>query len=950
VASPTLRPAGGRPGDPALAEALGRALQGEVLFEPADRARYATDASIYQIEPLGVVCPRDAADVAAALAVAREAGVSVIARGAGTSQAGQTVGRSLVMDMSRWLTGRGELDLEARTVWVEPGLVLDDLNRALRPHGLFYPVDVSTASRATLGGMTANNACGARSLRYGVSIDNVLEIEALLADGTSLRCGPVTTESALTSGLRAIARREAGEIARRWPRTARQVGGYALDRVAAEGPFNLASLLVGSEGTLACFTRIKLQLHPLPRHKLMGVCHFPSFRGAMAAAAPIVALGPTCVELVDRSILELARAIPAFAEKLGRFVRGAPDALLLVEFAGEDAARNRADLVRLHALMGDLGLPGAVLDAVEPRLQAEITELRTAGLNIAMSMRGAGKPVSFIEDCAVPLAHLADYTAALDELFARHGTSGTWYAHAAVGCLHVRPILNLRLERDRRAMRAIAEEAVALVRRFKGTHSGEHGDGLARSEWHERVFGTALVRAFEEVKDLFDPTGLLNSTPSKIVRAPPMDSPELLRAAPGADAPPLRAVLDWSAWGGLLGAAEMCNNNGACRAAAGGVMCPSFRATRAERDVTRGRANVLRWALTGRLGADALASPAMRAAMDLCVGCKACRRECPTGVDMARMKLELRAHWAARDGVSLRDRLIAELPRLAPWAARLRTLVNRADRLPGGWRGRLGLAAGRSLPRWRRPWRGLPPSGAAPAAVLFADCFNRYLEPDNLRAAERVVRALDLRPVDATPAARRPLCCGRTYLAAGLVERARAEARRTLAALRPLAAAGLSILGLEPACVLTFRDELPALLPDEPPLAVVLLAELVAGRADRLPPLAPVTGRVLLHGHCHERAHGCLPAVEASLALIPGLAVETLDGSCCGMAGSFGYEAEHAALSRAMAEASLLPALRAAPDARIAAGGVSCRQQIRDLAGREALHPVRLLAEALPAG
>ena len=590
--------------------------RGEVLLEPFDRGRYSTDASIYQVEPQAVVVPRTDADVQAALALAREFGVPVTARGGGTSQAGQTVGDGLIIDYSKHLAEVVELDPAARTVWVEPGLVLDRLNRFLRPHGLFFPVDISTSSRATLGGMAANNACGARSIRYGIMVDNLLAIDGLLADGGTVRFDEVpgnlgsTGASAryleLVQTARAIADREAGAIAAGFPKILRRVGGYNLDRVQPAG-HNMAQLLVGSEGTLALFRRLLLKLQPLPRHRVLGVCHFPTFYDAMASTKAIVELGPSAVELVDRAILELGRQIPAYRPLIERFVRGAPDALLLVEFAGDEPEPQIAQLRRLRELMADLGFRGAVVEATKPAAQSGIWEVRKAGLNIVMSMKGAGKPVSFIEDCAVPLEHLADYTARLTELFARHGTSGTWYAHASVGCLHVRPILNLKQEKDVKAMRAIAEEAFAMVRAYKGAHSGEHGDGLVRSEFHEAMFGDRLVRAFEQVKQAFDPEGVLN--PGKIVGAPRMDDRTLFRYPPGYRAAPIETALDWSAWGGFLGAAEMCNNNGACRKDEPGVMCPSYRVTRDEQHVTRGRANTLRLALSGQLGPDALTAP-----------------------------------------------------------------------------------------------------------------------------------------------------------------------------------------------------------------------------------------------------------------------------------------------------------------------------------------------------
>ena len=592
---------------------LRREIRGEVLFDAFSRGRYSTDASIYQIEPLGVVIPRDRADAAAAIAIAREEGVPVLPRGAGTSQCGQTVARALVIDCSRHMDQVVSVDVEARRARVEPGVVLDRLNRRLRQHKLFFPVDPSTASRATLGGMTANNSCGSRSLRYGNMVHNVRGVEALLADGTSAWFGAVADNfddnamperyRDLVRRMRALHRREADEIARRFPQVLRRVGGYninSIDGDGSRGGHNMARLLVGSEGTLAFFNEIELELQPIPAHRVLGICHFPSFYSAMEATRKIVELGPSAVELVDRTMIDLSRDIPMFRAVVDRFVQGAPAALLLTEFAGDDPAENLRRLKALHELMGDLGFPGGVVDAIDPAFQAAVLEVRAQGLNIMMSMKGDGKPISFLEDCAVRLEDLADYTDRLTHIFEKHGTYGTWYAHASVGCLHVRPVLNLKQELEVKKMRAIAEEAFAMVREYKGSHSGEHGDGLVRSEFHEAMFGGRLVRAFEEVKDAFDPHGLFN--PGKIVRPPKMDDRSLFRFKPDYRPLPIATALDWSEWGGFAAAAEMCNNNGACRVRDPGVMCPSFRATGDERHLTRGRANTLRLALSGQLG------------------------------------------------------------------------------------------------------------------------------------------------------------------------------------------------------------------------------------------------------------------------------------------------------------------------------------------------------------
>ncbi|MGI4954689.1 MAG: FAD-binding and (Fe-S)-binding domain-containing protein, partial [Janthinobacterium lividum] len=610
------------------------------------------------------------------------------------------------------------------------------------------------------------------------------------------------------------------------------------------------------------------------------------------------------------------------------------------------------------AMMADLGWPGAVVRATDPGFQAAIAEVREAGLNIMMSMRGDGKPVSFIEDCAVGLDDLADYTERLNDVFARHGTKGTWYAHASVGCLHVRPVLNMKDPADVRTMRAVAEECFALVREYKGSHSGEHGDGIVRSEFHQEMFGSRIVRAFEAVKDVFDPGALLN--PNRIVRPPRMDDRSLFRYGPDYAADPaFTPALDWSGYpgpqGGMLSAVEMCNNNGTCRGFHAGTMCPSYRVTREEQHLTRGRANTLRLALTGQLGADAMAGDDVAEALSLCVSCKACKRECPTGVDMAKMKVEALAARAARHGIPLRARLVAELPRLARMASRMAPLANLRNRVGLLRRlgGRIGLAPERPLPAWSTdPFRdseAVAPPAPRGDVLLLADTFNRYFEPENLRAAVRVLRAAGFRAV-LPEAGGRPVCCGRTYLSAGMVDRARQEAARTLAALD----GPLPVVGLEPSCLLTLRDEFRSLLPGEAAEALsnraMLLSEFLA-RHDAKLDLHEVAPRAHVHGHCHQKAFGAFPDAVAALRRVPGLDVQPIQSSCCGMAGAFGYQSETQDASLAMAEAGLLPAVRAAAgEDLIVADGTSCRHQIADLSGRRAVHSVQVLDRALRGG
>ena len=967
-----------------LEDRLAREITGDVFFDSFNRGRYATDASFYQIMPAGVVVPRSIDEALRALSICRDAGRIVTPRGGGTSQCGQTVNDGIVVDFSKHLNRLISLDVENRSCVVEPGIVLDDLNRQLKKHGLWFPVDVSTASRATIGGMAGNNSCGGRSLRYGTMRDNTISMDAALADGRLLHFGEVPQDlerlNSRNGGLDLfhdmldLGEREAAEIAEKFPKVQRRVGGYNLDAlVPRNAPNNLAHLLVGSEGTLAFTAQVELKLWPVIRNKVLGVCHFGSFYEAMDSAQHLVKLRPIAVELVDRTMLSLGREIAMFQPIIATAIRGDPDAVLIVEFAEEDQAENLTRLKQLAELMADLGFGwdqprrkwGGVVEITEPGLQTAIAEFRAAGLNVMMSMKQGGKPVSFVEDCAVPLPHLADYTERLNAIFAKHGTSGTMYAHASEGCLHVRPVLNLKLEKDVKAMRAIAEETFAMVREYKGSHSGEHGDGIVRSEFHEIMFGERIIADFREVKQRFDPENLLN--PGKIVDAPKMDDRTLFRFSPDYRVSELKTALDWSAYpgagGGFQGAVEMCNNNGACRKLEGGVMCPSYRTTRNEKDVTRGRANTLRLAISGQLGRDALSSDEMMDTLKLCVSCKACRHECPTGVDMAKMKIEVLAARAAKHGLSLRDRLVGYLPHYAALASRFAPLANWRNNSPllrKLFEKFAGISAQRALPKWRRDVfkAGVetmgPPDGRE--VVLFTDTFNRAYERENLEAALRVLLAGGYRVHIPEPADHgRPLCCGRTFLSAGLVDRARSELDRLVATYAPFAQRGVPIVGLEPSCLLTLRDELLSLRSDETAKTIsaqallleeFLVREATAGRL-RLP-LGPIAGKALVHGHCHQKSFGAFRSVEQALRLIPDLNVETIESSCCGMAGAFGYGAETYQASMDMAELSLLPAIRRAEKAAlIVADGTSCRHQIADGTDRAALHVARVLAMSL---
>jgi FAD/FMN-containing dehydrogenase/Fe-S oxidoreductase len=964
-----------------LAEKLIRDVDGEIMFDAASRGRYATDASIYQIMPIGVVVPRTMDAALSAIQIAAEQGVAILPRGGGTSQCGQTVGAALIIDNSKFLNSLIDFNAATKRATVQPGMVLDHLNAKLKSSGLWFPVDVSTSAQATIGGMAGNNSCGSRSLFYGNMVHNVAAIEAVLADGavekfselcSEIESGRSTRYRDLLRGIRAICEREKDEIAARFPRLLRRVAGYNIDIFAPRDPLNystpvpnLAHLLVGSEGTLAYFKSLELKLSPLPKHKVLGVINFPTFHQSMELTQHIVKLGPVAVELVDRTMIDLSRSNPAFRPTIDAALIDEPDAILLVEFAGDDLATLKQKLDDLMQLMADLGLPKSVVKMTDAALQKALWDVRKAGLNIMMSMKGEGKPVSFIEDCCVPLEHLAEYTSRLTDVFTKHGTKGTWYAHASVGTLHVRPILNMRADGAAK-MRAIAEEAAELVREYKGTYSGEHGDGLVRSEWIAPFFGPRLTAALGEIKQLFDPNNLMN--PGKIVNPSKQHDRSLFRFQPGYTTQKIATVLDWKNEEGFAGAVEMCNNNGHCRKFDAGTMCPSYRATGDEQHLTRGRANTLRLAISGQLGADGFTSDAVKDAMDLCVGCKGCKRECPTGVDMAKMKIEFLHHYKKQHGYTWADKLVAYLPRYAPIASKAAWILNLRDVVPGAaWLSEklFGFSAKRTLPKWQsRPSADLAPSPAgegwdegAREVVLFADTFNNYFEPENLVAARRVLEAAGYAiHVAQVKNESRPLCCGHTFLASGMVDEAKKEARRTIDALMPFVERGIAVVGLEPSCLLTLRDEFIAMFPEPKTeklaansflLEEFLVREKNAGRLNlNLKPLDKK--HALLHGHCHQKAFGVMSSVEEVLSWIPELNTATIESSCCGMAGAFGYETVHFDVSMKMGELSLLPKVRNADiDTLIVADGTSCRHQIHDGAKKVSVHVAVVLASAL---
>ena len=957
----------------ALRRELVSQLAGEVRFDKVSRALYSTDASVYQIEPLGVVVARSREDVIRTVQVCSQLRCPITARGGGTSQAGQAIGPGLQLDTSKFFNRLLEVNAAERWARVEPGIVLDELNEQLQPHELQFAPDVSTSNRATLGGMMANNSCGARSVLYGKTIDHVLEQHVVLADGNVAHLRPLAPEEleAVSRGhsleaagyraVREVAAACAEEIERRFPKILRRVGGYNLDAfLHHDQPFNLAKLMVGSEGTLGVVVEAKLKLVPIPRTSVLLVIHFTDLLPALAATPAILGHQPSAIELLDKFILDSTRQQPSL-ESLRDFIRGDPGALLIVEFQGEnqESLLEQVDSLELDLKSKQLGYH--YHRALDPVAQGRIWSLRRGALGLSMAMKGDAKSFSFVEDTAVAPEKLRDYIERFLQLVRRHGTTAGVYAHASVGCLHVRPVVNLKTEAGVRQFEAIASDVADLVLEYGGAISGEHGDGLVRSPFMRRMFGPTLYEAFRTIKRAFDPLGIFN--PGKIVDSPPLTAN--LRYGPSYQTPDPPTFFDYSEYGGLGRAVEMCSGLGACRKKLTGTMCPSYMATLEEMHTTRGRANVLLLAMAGRLGEARLTDEQVLQTLDLCLECRACKSECPVGVDMARYKSEFLAAYWERNRISGQAWLLGHLHAISQWGSRSAPLSNWIVR---SWPVRQlnemlwGMDARRKLPLWRRPtlahWFGRRNgvsrlSGDAPRVVLFNDTFTNYYESDVGIAAVELLEAAGI-GVDLGQHG----CCGRPLISQSLLSKAREGAAANAEILFPSAAQGKKILFCEPSCLSAMREDAPALLRGEAQSRAMVVAracmlleefletEWQSGRVELA--LQPGPRKVLLHGHCHQKAMGLLPATRALLGRIPSCTVVDLDAGCCGMAGSFGYLRNHYDLSRKIAEQRLLPAVRSKePETVLAAPGVSCRHQVEDFSGEKAVHPAVLLRSLL---
>ena len=939
--------------NPDLISDLQRALGGDnAKADRMTRLLYSTDASNYQIMPLAVTFPRDADDVVAAHEIARKHDVPVLPRGGGSALAGQAVGEAVVLDFTRHMRRVRGINSETQTVDVEPGVILGSLNKQLSPLNLMFGPDPASAERAAIGGIIGNNATGAHSIRYGMTADHVKRLQVVTAEGELLWLDESNASlDAIRSTVSDLVTEHQPLIQARYPKTWRTVAGYALDKIDASN-VNLNWLLCGSEGTLATVVRAELGLVESPgiANKRLALAHFDTLRASLEATPRILELQPAAIELMDKFLLDKTRAAAGYRERL-TFVDGDPEAILLVEFTGDEKELD-AKIAELKRHLLRLGHHGAVTVASTPAQQADVWTVRKAGLGLMMSDRSAAKPISFIEDAAVPVENLADYISDVERIIYDNDTTYAIYAHASAGCLHIRPLIDLRTLKGRDQYRTIADAVAATVKKYQGSITGEHGQGIARGEFSEYLFGPELMDAFRQVKRAFDPDNRMN--PGKVIDAPKMDDADLLRYSPAYEVMDVPTRLDWSADQGFAGAVEMCNGAGVCRKEGDGTMCPSYQATLDEAHSTRGRANALRAAISGKLPGD-LGNPALKEVFDLCLSCKACASECPSSVDVAKLKSEFMAAWHDRHGIPLATRIFGNIHRVNQIAGMAPRLSNALLTHPLGKFGAdmLGIPTQRPMPRYAAKSFSADayPLHAAPDAALIVDTFTQWNHPEIGHAAMRLAEMLGIRlNVTRLPG---QACCGRPAISKGLLDTAKQLARTNVISLRQ-AQQDTPLLFIEPSCQSAFTDDYPALVdPNIQGEAKALaarcqsvesfFAQKLAERACELPWRGD-SQRILLHGHCHQKALWGTADTLKLLRRIPGAQVSEMNTGCCGVAGSFGYE--HVELSLKIAEDRLLPTIRNNPDAIIVAPGASCRAQIHD-AGYAAQHPIQAVLTAL---
>ena len=969
--------------EPALEQLLTNTLEGEVRFDTYSKALYSTDASLYQIEPIGVVIPKHKQDVIKTIQLAAERKIPILPRGGGTSLAGQSVGEAIVIDMSKYMNQLIEVNVDEHWARVQPGIILDELNQLLKPHGLMYAPDVATSSRANVGGTIGNNSAGSHSLIYGKTIDHVMSLDLVLANGDEITAEPLSfTEVAAKkekSSLEANIYRElcricdenTDEIRKRYPRILRRVAGYNLDEYVTDAgtkevtpyrrdgcdahrPFSLAKIVVGSEGTLATIVEAKVNLVPIPKMTSLCVVHFESIIDAMEAMQPILDCNPTAVELIDKTILSMAQGSIEFS-RLTSFIQGEPEALLAVEFYGETDTELHQQIDHLENSLKTAGFGYAYVRCFSAEEKSQVWETRKAGLGLLMGMKGDAKPIGFVEDAAVPIENLPEYVRRFDEIVTKHDTTASYYAHASVGLLHNRPIINLKSESDVQKMHSIASEVRDLLLDLDGAMSGEHGDGLVRSEWIESMFGPQIYQALREVKNTFDPDGIMN--PGKIIDPPPMT--ENLRFGPKYNTIKIDTYFDFSSQDGFGRAIEMCNGVGACRKTLTGTMCPSFIATREEEHSTRGRANALRSVISGALPHTDFTSERLYDVLDLCLGCKACKAECPSNVDMAKIKYEMLAHYRKANGLPLRNRLFGEIGSLAVFGSAFAPVSNWATNNPLSKfiaEKIIGVDRRRDMPtfvhntfeKWFR--KRHTPQTSNKKVVLFHDTFMNYSEPNIGKAAVQVLESAGYEII--LP---KKQCCGRPLISEGMLDKAIENANYNIEQLHPYVEEGIPIVGCEPSCTSALTDDYVELINTPKAKRVAentysLEEFLIQAHENNDLTLTYETEprEILLHGHCHQRALDGIQPVQQMLELPPTHNVTVIDSSCCGMAGSFGYEKAHYEISMKIGELRLFPTIREqSGEFTLTASGFSCRHQLEHGTSILPKHPIEVLNESI---
>ena len=945
---------------------LKKRVEGDIYFDRYSRLLYSTDASIYQIEPIGVVVPRHKGDVQAVVELANKFSVPVLPRGGGTSLAGQTVGHALVLDFSKYMQNVLEVNQEELWCRVQPGLVQDELNAYVRSMGLQFGPDTSTSNRATIGGMIGNNSAGAHSLTYGKTLDHVIELTVLLSDGSEVVLKELSSdalegksqadslEGRVHREVARLAQEHRSEILARYPKIMRRVSGYNLDEFIKPQPFNLSRILVGSEGTLGTVVEAKMRLVPKPKWTALDVVHFDDDLVALRASQVILETAPYALESTDKMILNLARGNIVQSQRLG-FVQGNPSSLLMVEYAGDTEAQVKEQVYKLEEVRKAQHIGYAATLAFKPEEVKAVWGVRKAGLGLLLGTKGDKKPIAFVEDTAVAPAKLPEFIKRFREIITRHDAIAGYYGHCSVGCMHIRPLIDLKEASEMKKMVSIADAISDLVLEFNGAMSGEHGDGLARSHFNQKLFGAVLYEAFRQVKRVFDPKNLMN--PGKIVDAPAMT--ESLKISPRYQTWQPETTLDFTGQGGFARAVEMCSGMGECRKKLDGTMCPSYMGTLDEEHSTRGRANALRAVLSGKVPKEEFTGKRLHDVMDLCLECKACKAECPSNVDMAKLKYEFLDHYHRVNGLPLRNRLFGGIERLNRIGSQFAPLSNWVvgsglnrwlmEKLAGIDRRRpLPQFAGVTFEDW---FDGRKPEGdgAKGEVVLFHDTFNNFNTPNVAVATTRLLERLGYHVLLVNKR-----CCGRPMISKGMLGEAKNNAAWNVDQLAEYAERGVPIVGMEPSCLLTLRDEYPDFLRTNDAKLVArnsfLLEEFLLQERDtgKVSLSFGANGRkALLHGHCHQKALvGTVPTV--ALLKGAGFEVSEVDSGCCGMAGSFGFEKEHYDLSLTIGNRRLAPAVKSASaEVEIVAPGISCRQQIEHLTGRKAKHTAEVLWEVL---